>query len=495
MGIKVPDGARSIVTGHWVLAINMAALFTIASLAQGQSTWIRTYGGYGSDQGRAVSATPDGGYIIAGSTGSFGVGGDMYILKLDIDGEPEWSRNIGSGTVEKAYDVVVVNDGYYLVGTASSSDGRGYEGVLVNLDFSGLTRWRRTYGTDDWDFIHSIAVTDDHLFLAGKTYGGIHGGADGWVMCTDLEGDIEWDLSIGGVDDDEFNEVLSTPDGGFVAVGSKSVQGDSTDVWLVKGLANGTIEWERSTGTDGNDSGESVIRGSNGQFIVVGSSNGYSAFQEFYILSFAVDGGILWSNHIGQISDWEGYDIRERSDGGLIMVGYTTSFGLGGKDVYVLRTDASGIFEFGSTYGGSGDEVAFELDSTLDGGFVIVGSTTTFGPGPEAVYVIRTDGQGQTESTDVSSFFDPISVDELEDREPISVHPNPIREGGAFSLQGLGVGSHTYLIKDSAGRELVRSSPIDMFDNTVLARFEPGIYIMMLSEPKGRSRMLKFLVI
>lgn len=68
-------------------------------------------------------------------------------------------------------------------------------------------------------------------------------------------------------------------------------------------------------------------------------------------------------------------------------------------------------------------------------------------------------------------------------------------KAGAFSLQGLGVGSHTYLIKDSAGRELVRSSPIDMFDNTVLARFEPGIYIMMLSEPKGRSRMLKFLVI
>ncbi|MBL0044509.1 MAG: hypothetical protein IPP33_08955 [Flavobacteriales bacterium] len=113
-----------------------------------QSPWQRTYGGFGSDEGMSVDNTSDGGFIVLGSTGSWGAGGgDIYLLKLDSTGELQWSKTFGGIGVEQGASVKTLEDGgFAIAGTTASPPATGYDGLLIRTDASGNVLWERTYG-------------------------------------------------------------------------------------------------------------------------------------------------------------------------------------------------------------------------------------------------------------------------------------------------------------------------------------------------------------
>ena len=223
-------------------------LLAIATNAQPPAKFYSTYGGNGYDVGYDVKQTLDGGYIITGSTSSFGQGNtDMYLLKLDSMGVKKFETSFGGVSNEIGKSVVqLIDSSYVIAGYTSSTGVGGYDVFLVKTDKTGAVLWQKTIGGADWDFAYSMEATADGGFIiAGTTYSYGRGNADGYVVKTDANGNVVWQKTYGGVNDDEFKSVIQTADGNYALTGyTKSYNDiDSGDVWIFKLDLNGDSTW------------------------------------------------------------------------------------------------------------------------------------------------------------------------------------------------------------------------------------------------------------
>lgn len=406
----------------------------LSTATYSQSTWRKTYGGFGVDAGHSVKQTSDGGYAVLGSTGSFGLGtSDFYLLKLDADGNLEWSQTYGTSGIEQGWSISLELNSFVLAGFTSEGNG-GYDGLVVVTDDLGSEMWRHTYGTPRWDFLYDVASVSDGHFLVGQTFSAI-GDGDAWLLRIDLNGDTLWTSVFGTAYEDEARGVQPTSDGGCIVAGTIGTSNGTTDAILAKFSDQGNEEWRTILGGSGNEFGQSVSLTSDGAYVLGGTTASYSQFKEMYLAKVDANGTELWTQHIGQIADWEGQQVRERQDGGLVLVGSTSAFGGGGKDVYLLFTDSSGVFEYGRTYGTLQDEEGWSVDLTLDGGFVVAGDNFSVGPGIEAVYVIKGDEEGMTLDLHDYPYFDPLATLEISNGDQAMVWPTLISTGEVMKIR------------------------------------------------------------
>jgi hypothetical protein len=264
---------------------------------------------------------------------------------------------------------------------------------LIKTDASGNKLWEKTFGGIRDDRGHSVQQTSDGGFiLLGWTESFDAREADVWLIKTDASGNIEWDRTFGGSDRDKGSSVQQTSDGGFILVGyTESFGAGWADVWLIKTDADGNKLWDRTFGGSGLDSGSSVQQTSDGGFILVGYTTSFGAGGfDVWLIKTDADGNKLWEKTFGGSGrDW-GSSVQQTSDGGFILVGYTTSFGAG--DVWLIKTDANGNKQWDRTFGGSDWDEGWSVQQTSDGGFIIVGWTWSFGAGD--VWLIKTDANG-----------------------------------------------------------------------------------------------------
>ncbi|KPL11642.1 hypothetical protein AMJ71_00005, partial [candidate division TA06 bacterium SM1_40] len=142
-------------------------VYLIKTDEAGDTVWTRTYGGSDDEDGYFVAQTADGGYIIAGRTQSFGAGAyDMYLIKTDGVGDTAWTRTFGGPIEDEARSVAQTADGGYIVAGFTGSFGAGARDVyLVKTDSSGDMVWTRTYGGSDDDYGSSVALTSDGGYI------------------------------------------------------------------------------------------------------------------------------------------------------------------------------------------------------------------------------------------------------------------------------------------------------------------------------------------
>lgn len=461
--------------------IGLLAMLVLQQDLFAQITWRRSYGGYGFDLARAVRQTPEGGYIVAGSTGSFGAGGDGYVLKLDELGELEWSHYLGDAQVDEFWDVEVLDDGYLLAGITASPSNGGYDGLLVRLDATGALQWRRNYGTVAWDLLYSLDVDATGYFLAGTTYGGA--GMDGqcWILRTDLDGEVVWSTDRGGAYDDEARSVHATMDGGCVIAGSTELADGTFDAYVVKVDPQGDQEWELALGTDSTDKAFGLDLMEDGNIIIGGYTRGFSTYQRLMMAKVDPNGQEVWYRDIGLVSDWEGHAVQVRPEGGFAMAAYTTGFGLGGRDMYLLLTDEEVVNYFGTTYGGSDDDEAFAVDLTADGGYVVAGSTDSHGPGPRAVFVVKTGADGLTEFQTVEDQFDPVGIPGNIVQAAGSIHPNPVCQNTILNIPDNFVAGASYAFIDGLSR-VVAQGRIDRTATIPVPSIGNGVYVLRIGE-------------
>lgn len=360
--------------------------------------WTQTYGGYYSDKGYSVQQTSDGGYILAGQTSSFGAGGwDAYLIKTDAYGDTSWTKTYGGDGLEACYSVQQTDDEGYILTGWTDSFGRGTVDIfLIKTDAYGEAIWTRIYGGISQDRGYSVRqIKGGGYIVAGVTSSFGAGGDDVYLIKTNSLGDTLWARAFGGAAGDGGYSVQETSDDGFVVTGwTESFSAGYEDVYLLKIDSGGDTLWTRSYGGESFDWGESIQQVTDGGYIITGSTASFGAGgNDVYLMRTDGSGEILWSRTYGGATADDGYSVQETADGGYIVTATTFSYGDGGSDFYLIKTDAYGDTLWTGTYGGPSNERASSIQITADGGYIVAGSTHSFGEGDYDIWLIRLDSE------------------------------------------------------------------------------------------------------
>jgi len=202
--------------------------------------------------------------------------------------------------------------------------------------------------------------------------------------------------TYGGTSWDEVSSVQQTSDGGYILAGYTSSFGaGGYDAFLIKTDENGNIVWIKTYGGTGGDFSYSVQQASDGGYIVAGGTNSFGAGGlDVFLIKTDADGNIIWAKTYRGTGDEWARSFHQTSDGGYILAGATNSFGVGGYDILLIKTDANGNIIWAKTYRGTDDEKAYSVKQTSDGGYIVAGKTRSFGAGSWDVFLVKTDANG-----------------------------------------------------------------------------------------------------
>jgi predicted secreted protein len=376
-------------------AIPATSAVSSPSVGASSSGWSKTYGGAGTDIGTGNTfQTSDGGYAVSGDTNSFGAGGtDFWLFKTDASGNMQWNKTYGGTLNEVCGDMCQTNDGgYALAGNTASFGAGGQDAWLVNTDSSGNMQWNKTYGGTGNDYaLHVIQTGDGGYAMTGYTTSFGAGGNDVWLIKTDATGTMIWNKTYGGTSNEIGYGVVQTGDGGYVVGGyTTSFGAGSADVWLIKTDATGTMIWNKTYGGTGNDYGYDMVQCNDGGYAMVGHSTSFGGDQA-YLVKIDASGNMQWNKTYGGNSTEWGLHGIQTADGGFAIVGWTFT---NGQDFLLIKTDAAGNMQWNTTYGGPGVDNGYALLQSSDGGYVLTGSTNSFGAGGNDVWLVKTDGAG-----------------------------------------------------------------------------------------------------
>ena len=357
------------------------------------SSWEKFFGGSKNDEFNAIQQTSDGGYIVAGYTESFGNGGaDAWVIRLDKDGNKVWDKTFGGAKSDVANAIQQTFDGGYIVAGYTESFGNGGTDVwVIKLDKDGNKVWDKTFGGEKGDIANSIQQTSDGGYIvAGYTESFGNGGADAWVIRLDKDGNKLWDKTFGGEKGDVANSIQQTSDGGYIVAGyTESFGNGGADAWVIKLDKDGNKVWDKTFGGLADDVASSILQITDGGFIIAG----YMVFpflgMDVWVIRLDKDGNMVWNKTFGGTKADNARSIQQTKDGGFVVAGFSESFGKGTLDAWVIKLDKDGNKEWDKTFGGKDWDVAKSIQQTKDGGYIIAGFTESFGAGGRDGWVIK----------------------------------------------------------------------------------------------------------
>jgi hypothetical protein len=350
------DGGYAI-TGY--IGTNNGDCWLVKTDADGNMEWNQTYGGDLWDYAYCLVETSDGGYAIAGSTHSVShsIYDDAWLVKTDADGNMEWNQTYGTeDNYEGFYSLVETSDGgYALAGYRSSGALSGYNVWLAKTDAYGNMQWNETYGDSGFysDWGRSLVATSD----GGYAIAGCKNNDDFLLVKTDVDGNIQWIKTYGGEGVDEAHSLVETSDGGYAITGTWNSLSDldaNGDCWLVKTDADGNMEWNMTYGGEGHDEAYSLVETSDGGYAIAGTWSyedwiliGYDEGVHtgaFWLVKTGADGNMEWNMTYGGGVIDGAFSLVAALDGGYALAGFTRSFGVdGSEDFWLVKTDENGV--------------------------------------------------------------------------------------------------------------------------------------------------------
>ncbi|MCB0464230.1 MAG: T9SS type A sorting domain-containing protein [Aequorivita sp.] len=335
------------------------------------------------------------------------------------DPQIEWQNTIGGNSEDYLYAMAKSVDGGYLLGGTSYSDSSGdksenslgdFDYWVVKINSLGEIEWENTIGGNKAETLWSVAQTSDGGFILGGTSeSDISGdktepsaGRDYWVVKLDVLGNIAWQNTIGGDYSDNIFSIKQTTDGGYILGGSSNsnISGEKTqdskgieDFWIVKLSNTGTVEWDKTVGGNNMDILQAIIQSSDGGYVVGGYSESEISgdksenpigFTDYWVVKLSATGEVEWENTIGGTGYESIYSIAETAEGGYILVGPSTSNISGdksedalGTDYWIVKINLSGQVEWDRTFGGEGADSAYSIQTAANNSFYILGSSNS----------------------------------------------------------------------------------------------------------------------
>ena len=371
--------------------------------------WVKVIGDQAHlEECYSVRQTTDGGYILAGrrSADTPGAYSNVYLVKTNSSGTVQWTSEIDPypsyNSPSRVLGVVQANDGGYVAAGWVETQYYGEQGYLVKVDASGNLQWHYVYGNttpgNEDDSFEAIAKTSDGGYiLAGVTEAWSQSGlTDAWLVKVNADGAAEWGQVYGGSSLEYAYAVIQTSNGGYTFVGSTSSFGSETRVFVQGTSSTGAQQWLavvdfNGSSDNGNQEGRSILQTGDGGYIVGGWYEAGSDPGIPFLLKLSAGGNEQWRKSYNIGSGSEKFSaINLTADGGYIAVGRTNSAGSGSYDVLITKMNATGIMEWSELYGGNDYDAAYSIHQTSDGGYIVGGKAVGLQwPSGTDMYLIR----------------------------------------------------------------------------------------------------------
>jgi len=357
-------------------------------------------GSNASDLVTGIIQADDGGIVLCGYTIASAFGdNDIFIIKLGADRSIVWSNLYGGAGNDQATYLEKTADGGFIIGGHTTSFSGSFDPLTIKLDASGNVQWSKYYRWLNEDYSNCVIQTNDGGYiLTGYSNSFGSGGYDIYSLKIDQSGSIMWVRCYGGQFNEFGNAIRQTSDGGYIIGGYTFSFGSLGDGYILKLYGDGVINWSKTYGSTGFDNIKDLQLASNG-YIACGSTSSFGLFAEDgYVLSIDNQGFVYWSRtfggNVGAVDQFN--RVIQTSDGGFIFGGMMQNTNENGSDMCLVKLFGDGAFNYAKIFGGVGTDIGSALSVKSDGGYLLAGSTASFGAGANDVYIqsLKNDGIG-----------------------------------------------------------------------------------------------------
>ncbi|WP_455392410.1 CARDB domain-containing protein, partial [[Eubacterium] cellulosolvens] len=300
---------------------------------------------------------------------------------------------------DKGYSVQQTSDGGFIIAGETETSLNKSDYWLLKTNEMGIIQWHQNFGGLYKDWCNSVIQTADGGFITvGVTDTFAGNREDAFVVKTDNSGKVKWQRSYGGLMDDGAESIVQTPDGGYIIVGHTYSTGNGeSDVWIFKVNNSGLVQWEKTFGGKYYELGNAIIPASGGGYIIVGHTDSFIDLGSgILLIKINSTGDVEW-NEIYVGGGGIGHEVQSTPDGGYIIVGELMKSGYYGKDIALIKTDGSGEDQWSKRFGGRKNDRGFSISQTQDGGYILVGETYSHGAGYNDIWLIKTNNTGEIE--------------------------------------------------------------------------------------------------
>jgi len=471
-------------------SLYLVILIIITFPALAQITFQRNYGTVYEETAYAAQQTSDGGFIIAGDM-SGSQSRDIYLVKTDEWGDTIWTRIYLRNWSEYAKAVLELSDGFIVAGSAVTSLGPSRTDVyLLRTNNQGDSLWTKTIGGLYNEQAFDIKVTTDGGFIIGGQADDNTGQVYYYLVKTDPMGVVSWSEKYGiSIEERAYGKaVQQTSDGGFIITGyvdDYTIGTGTGYIYVVKTDLMGVEQWTESYDWSESEVAYAVEETSDG-YILVGRTYSMGAGStDALMMKIDFLGNLVWTKTYGDTLGELAYAVEKTADGGFILSGVTYSSGAGSGDYYLIKTDTNGDTIWTRTFGGSHREEAYDVKQTADGGYLLAGYSYSFSVGGSDFFCVKTDGNGWVP---IKSLKEPSIIREYKLYQNF---PNPFNPTTKISWQlpvsspvDLSVYSITgeriaTLVKETypAGFHTVEWNAVNLASGVYWYRFKAGDYV------------------
>jgi len=372
-----------------------------------------TYGGAANDAARGgVLVIPGNGYITVGESQSFGGNNDVYVVRTDACGAILWSATYDIGGNDVGHKIRQTADGgFIIVGETENLNNccTRNDIFLLKITAGGAVVWTRTYGGNDIEEGRDVQVAGNGYVVAGRTASFGMGGQDGYLMMTDLLGNVVWARAYGGIYNDFFLSCAIAANGDILGFGSTASYTTSPldyDFYLARvAAATGApnagfpVHYSNALSFD-NEIGWSVFENGAGNIVMAGGTLSFGSGRSDGLLIEANAAGNRLCDMVYGDTGWDEFlEIKPATNGTYLITGilFNPNGGFGGYDMYIGNVGPCFGTIMHSIHGGPGDDMGYGLAQAFGPTVpevIAVGSTTSFGSGGEDIYSVRTAANG-----------------------------------------------------------------------------------------------------